>query len=287
MKRTERFSRGRDEQPDEHRARHEQRGVDDGVLDRLERTPGRRPACGSCRSPPTGVSGVSRSDCWNDSCSDISTGSRPKMPIRMHRRADQGPPGGALRPGRRRRRGGFGGACPTSGSAVCSISSSSRRAISRPAPRRRPGRPCSARRVGSVLAEHDGTRSPARAPRRSSGYCSTRAAGPSRRCSGSRTNVAVPGTFLLSSSSTAWSSPTEARIGRSPVPSENALTCSGADSHLTKSIAACLLRVAVVEDHPVVRAGDRLVPAARAGEGRHHLHAVVDVGELAADPTDR
>ena len=54
------------------------------------------------------------------------------------------------------------------------------------------------------------------------------------------TNSAVPGTFLLSSSSTALSSPTEVRIGRSPVCSENALTCSGADSHFTKSMAACL-----------------------------------------------
>src|SRR6185312_14013916 len=53
------------------------------------------------------------------------------------------------------------------------------------------------------------------------------------------TNAAVPGTFSFSLVRTDWSWPTEVRVGRSPVPNEKDLTCSGAVNHLTKSIAAC------------------------------------------------
>ena len=54
------------------------------------------------------------------------------------------------------------------------------------------------------------------------------------------TNVELPGRFLFSCLTNGASCPTDVRVGRSPVASESAFTCSAAVSHWTKSTAACL-----------------------------------------------
>src|SRR5579875_696423 len=55
-------------------------------------------------------------------------------------------------------------------------------------------------------------------------------------------NVFRPGSFLFIALTTLWSLPTEARVGRSPVASENDFTCAGAVSQVT-NVSAALVRL--------------------------------------------